>query len=267
MTSLPICVAGFLAGIFGSFAQIGTIFSFDPISPDLEKIDPIKGFQRLFSIKQLLEALRLIVKMVAVAWVCYALIRAEVIHSPEYLSIAPESIFGTYAHAATVIFFALIAVLGVFAAFDYGLQRWDFSKNVRLTKEEAKQEFKEREGDPQIKARIKSIQREVARRRMMQAVKKADVIITNPTHVAVALVYDRKKMSAPKVVAKGADLIAQQIKKVAAAAGVPMVENVPLARAIFKSVKVGQAVPRALYQAVAEVLAYVYRLKNKDFRG
>ena len=131
-----------------------------------------------------------------------------------------------------------------------------------MTKAEAKQEFKEREGDPQIKARIRSVQREIARRRMMEAVKKADVVVTNPTHIAVALKYERDSMSAPKVVAKGADFLAQKIKKIASDAGVPLVENVTLARAIHKSVKIGQVIPHNLYQAVAEVLAYVYRLRG-----
>ena len=152
----------------------------------------------------------------------------------------------------------------MFAAFDFILQRSEYNKKLRLTKQEAKQEHKEREGDPQIKARIRSVQREIARRRMMQAVKKADVIVTNPTHIAVALVYEKASMAAPKVVAKGADFLAQRIKKVAADAGVPLVENVPLARTLYKTVKMGQYVPRNLYQAVAEVLAYVYRLKKKE---
>ena len=134
---------------------------------------------------------------------------------------------------------------------------------MRVTKQEAKQEAKEQEGDPLIKARIRSVQREMARKRMMQAVKKADVIITNPTHIAIALQYEKDKMVAPRVVAKGADLLALKIKEIAAQANIPMVENVPLARAIFKSVKIGQIIPRNLFQAVAEVLAYVYKLKNK----
>ena len=132
-----------------------------------------------------------------------------------------------------------------------------------MTRQEAKQEAKEQEGDPLIKSRIRTIQREMARKRMMAAVKKADVIITNPTHIAIALSYDKDKMVAPRVVAKGADFMAEKIKKIAGEAGIPMVENVPLARAIFKSVKVGQVIPRNLFQAVAEVLAYVYKLKNK----
>jgi flagellar biosynthetic protein FlhB len=162
-----------------------------------------------------------------------------------------------------VIFLTLIGVLGIFAAIDFSIQRFQYNKSLRLTKAEAKQEHKEREGDPQIKARIRAIQRDMARKRMMNAVKKADVIITNPTHIAIAVVYDREKMMAPKVIAKGADFIAQRIKKVAAEAGIPLVENVPLARTLYKTVKTGQYVPRALYQAVAEVLAYVYRLKGK----
>jgi flagellar biosynthetic protein FlhB len=141
----------------------------------------------------------------------------------------------------------------------------EYSKNLRMTKQEAKQEHKEREGDPHIKARIRGIQRDMARKRMMQAVKKADVIVTNPTHIAIAIVYDKSDMAAPKVVAKGADFLAQKIKQIASEAGVPLVENVPLARTLYKSVKVGQYIPRALYQAVAEVLAYVYRLKRRDF--
>jgi flagellar biosynthesis protein FlhB len=130
-------------------------------------------------------------------------------------------------------------------------------------KQEAKQEFKEREGDPQLKARVRAVQRDMARKRMMDAVKKADAIITNPTHIAVAIVYDKDSMAAPKVVAKGADFLAERIKKIATEAGVPLVENVALARTLFKTVKVGKYIPRALYQAVADVLTYVYRLKGR----
>jgi flagellar biosynthetic protein FlhB len=143
------------------------------------------------------------------------------------------------------------------------MQKWDYNKQLRMTKQEAKEEYKEKEGDPQIKARVRAVQREMARKRMMEAVKKADAIVTNPTHIAVAIVYEKNSMAAPKVIAKGADFLAERIKKVAVEAGVPLVENVALARTLFKTVKVGQYVPRALYQAVADVLAYVYRLKGK----
>jgi flagellar biosynthesis protein FlhB len=260
---LPISVAGFVLGIAASFAQVGSIFSSDPISPDLSRIDPIQGFKRIFSTKQLVEGLKISIKLVLILLVAYALLKTELLQVPASLGDEPMTMLWRHGKVAKVVFLSLAGVLGVFAAIDYGFQKWEFTKKVRMTKQEAKQEHKEREGDPMIKARIRAVQREMARRRMMQAVKKADVIVTNPTHIAVALVYDKNKMLAPKVVAKGADFIAQKIKKVAAEAGIPMVENVPLARALYKSVKMGQYVPRTLYQAVAEVLAYVYRLKHR----
>jgi flagellar biosynthetic protein FlhB len=261
--SLPIGLAGFVIGIAGSFAQIGSIFSWDPIQPDMSKINPLSGAQRLFSGKQLVEGLRITLKTAVVFWVCYALIKHQIMISHTWMGTEPQSLLGAYGDAGKGVFLALIGVLAVFASIDFSLQRFQYNKSLRLTKQEAKQEHREREGDPQIKARIRAIQRDMARKRMMNAVKKADVIVTNPTHIAIAIVYDRENMMAPKVIAKGADFIAQRIKKVAADAGVPLVENVPLARTLYKTVKVGQYVPRALYQAVAEVLAYVYRLKGK----
>lgn len=263
LTALPVCLISFLLGIAGSFMQIGSIFSWEPITPDPEKINPIKGFQRLFSLRQVLDALRISFKMLVISLVSYFMIKAEVFKAPLLLLSEPATVLSAYGQVGKSLFLALLGILLFFSGIDFMIQRWEFSKNIRMTKQEAKQELKEREGDPQIKARIRSVQREIARRRMMQAVKKADVVVTNPTHLAVAIVYDKEKMFAPKVVAKGADFIAQKIKQIATDASVPLVENVPLARALYKSVKVGQSIPRALYQAVAEVLAYVFRLKNR----
>lgn len=193
------------------------------------------------------------------------IVKSKVITSPMYSLMDPGAILGGVSEIGIAVFIALISVLIVFAGFDFWLQRWDYGKNIRLTKKEQKQEHKEHEGDPMIKARIRSVQREMARKRMMDAVKTADVIVTNPTHIAVALSYSKENMSSPKVVAKGADFLAQKIKKLASEAGVPLVENVPLARALYKSVKVGQFIPRSMFKVVAEVLAYVYKLKNKRF--
>ncbi len=262
---LPVAAVGFVTSAIASFSQIGSIFTFEPLSPNFEKIDPIKGFQRLFSLKQVWEGLRLFLKIGIVTAIVYGLIKAEILVSPGRLELEPTAQMSIFAANGKSIFLSLLGVLGIFAGIDFFLQKREFNKGLRLTKQEAKEEAKERDGDPMIRARIRAIQRDMARKRMMQAVKKADVIVTNPTHFAVALVYDKDKMAAPKVVAKGADFLAQQIKKLAADAGVPTVENVPLARALYKSVKVGQYVPRQLYQAVAEVLAYVYRLKNSKF--
>jgi flagellar biosynthetic protein FlhB len=261
---LPVCVAGFVFGVISSFTQVGSIFSWDPVTPDFNKINPLAGLQRLISLRQGVESLRMVFKMVVICAVAYALVKTEVLRSPSYVGVEPTALAAVAGRAAKSIFLSLVGILAVFAAIDWSFQRREYDKNLRMTKQEAKQEFKEREGDPQIKARIRAVQREVARRRMMAAVKKADVIVTNPTHIAIAIQYDRASMNAPKVVAKGADFMAQKIKKIAADAGVPMVENVPLARTLYKTVKLNHPVPRALYQAVAEVLAYVYRLKNRS---
>lgn len=262
--SLPICAAGFVFGAIASFAQIGSIFSTDPLTPDFGKVNPLQGFKRLFSLKHLLDGARLTFKILVVLVVAYFLVRSEVLSSPNYLGGEPGTLMVLYGQVGKAIFLSLVGVLTLFSLADFGVQKLDYAKNLKMTKAEAKQEHKEREGDPQIRARIRAVQREVARRRMMQAVKKADVVVTNPTHIAVALVYDKSSMSAPKVVAKGADFLAQKIKQVAAEAGVPLVENVPLARTLYKTVKIGHGIPRALYQAVAEVLAHVYRLRRKD---
>ena len=213
--------------------------------------------------RNLVETARVVLKGIILCFVAYSILKSEIFKTPELIFRNPTAVFGVLGNAGKSLFFALCGILAVFAGVDLFFQKREFGKQVRVTKQEAKQESKDQEGDPMIKSRIRAIQREMARKRMMSAVKKADVIITNPTHIAIALAYEKDKMVAPRVVAKGADFMAEKIKKIAAEAGVPMVENVPLARAIFKSVKVGQIIPRNLFQAVAEVLAYVYKLKNK----
>ncbi len=262
---LPISAIGFLLGIAGHLSQIGFLFTSEPIMPDFEKINPLAGLKRLFSMRNLIETARVTIKGIILCFVAYSILKTAILHSPELIFKHPAAIFEVLGDTGKTLFLSLCGILAVFAGVDFYLQKRDFGKQVRVTKQEAKQEAKEQEGDPLVKARIRSVQREMARKRMMSAVKKADVIITNPTHIAIALQYEKDKMVAPRVVAKGADLMALRIKEIAAEAGVPMVENVPLARAIFKSVKIGQIIPRNLFQAVAEVLAYVYKLKNRRF--
>src|SRR3990170_1302085 len=154
-------------------------------------------------------------------------------------------------------------VILILAAIDLGYQKWQFAKNLRMTREEVKEEYKQQEGDPLIRSRVRSMQREMARKRMMADVPKADVVITNPTHLAVALAYKHGDMNAPKVVAKGAGIIAEKIKEIARSSNVTVVENKPLARTLYKIVKIGDEIPANLYKAVAEILAYVYKLKRK----
>ncbi|MCW3101406.1 MAG: Flagellar biosynthetic protein FlhB [Chthonomonadaceae bacterium] len=265
MIGLPIAAVGFFLGVAGHLSQIGFLFTSEPIMPDFEKINPLAGLKRLFSMKNLVETARVTIKGVILCFVAYSILKTAILQSPDLIFKHPMAIFDVVGTAGKSLFLSLCGILAVFAGVDLFLQKREFGKQVRVTKQEAKQEAKEQEGDPMVKARIRSIQREMARKRMMSAVKKADVIITNPTHIAIALSYEKDKMVAPRVVAKGADLMAQRIKQIAAEAGIPMVENVPLARAIFKSVKIGHVIPRNLFQAVAEVLAYVYKLKNRKF--
>ena len=262
MVGLPVSVAGFVFGVVGSFMQVGSIFTFEPLAPKFEKIDPLKGMMRFFSMQFFTDSLRVVFKVVVSVWVAYLLVKSEIFRSPEIMLTDPSQILSTLSQTSKTVFLALFAIFALFGAVDFWMQRQQWMKKVRLTRQEAKEEAKEREGSPQIKARVRAIQREMSRKRMMTAIRKADVIITNPTHIAIAIQYDTDKMMAPKVVGKGADFVAQKIKAIAAEAGIPTVENVPLARTLYKSVKVNQYIPRALYQAVAEVLAYVYRLRG-----
>lgn len=266
MVGLPVAAVGFILGVVGHLTQIGFIFTMDPLTPDLEKINPLAGLKRLFSGRNFIETGRVVLKGIILCFVAYSILKTAILKSPDLIFKDPTAIFDVLGQTGKTLFLSMCGVLAVFAGIDFMLQRREYGKQVKVTKQEAKQEAKEQEGDPMIKARIRSIQREAARKRMMQAVKKADVIITNPTHIAIALQYDKDKMVAPKVVAKGADLMAERIKQIAKENGVVIVENVPLARAMFKSVKIGQIVPRNLFQAVAEVLAYVYKLKNHKFQ-
>ena len=162
------------------------------------------------------------------------------------------------------LFFRIVLLLLIMALLDYAFQRWDYEKNLRMTRQQVKEEFKQQEGDPLITARIRNLQREMSRKRMMDDVSTADVIITNPTHVAVALKYDIENMQAPLVLAKGQRLVAERIKELGRQAGVPLVENKPLARALFKAVGIGDEIPEDLFKAVAQVLAFVFQLKQKD---
>lgn len=261
--SLPVCLVGFFLGILFSFFQIGSIFSLEPLSPDFKRLNPSQFLKKFISVKQLIDVLRIFLKIFSVSFVAFFLVKLEISSIPNYLGEDLIHVLLKYKTSSQKIFFYLIIVLFFYALLDFVFQKFEYNKSLRVTKKEAKKEHKEKEGDPQIKARIRSIQREIARKRMMQAVKKADVIITNPSHVAVALNYDKKLMTAPKVVAKGVDFLAQKIKQTAQTSGVPLVENVILARALYKTTKVGHVIPKELYQAVAEVLAYVYRLKKK----
>jgi flagellar biosynthetic protein FlhB len=262
----PLILMLLLLSIISTVIQVGFLYNEEAMDFNLEKLNPIAGFQRIFSLRSLVEGLKSILKLVLVCSVIYVIARQEIVLLPRLTFFTIEEIL---AYSGALII-KLLAALGVFmaviAAADYFFQRWDLEKQMKMTKQEIKEEHKSREGDPLIKARIRRIQREMAGKRMMKDVPKADVIVTNPTHIACALIYDPNTMAAPKLIAKGSGLIAEKIKEIARENGIPVMENKPLARAMFKTLKIGQTIPRELFTAVAQVLSYVYRLKKKAMR-
>lgn len=262
LIALPV----FFIPVFGAAAYVlqnGVMFTGKSLAPDINKINPVEGFKRIFSLNSVAELLKSLVKVFVLGFVVYQAVADEWRNMP-FLADAEVTTSLSYIGSVTLkIMWRTVWVLAAIAALDYLFQRWNFERSLRMTKEEVRQEARELEGDPLVKARIKSVQRELARRRMMQDVPSADVVVTNPTHLAVALKYDRNRASAPVVVAKGANLIAQKIRELAREHGVPVVENKPLARALYRDVEIGKAIPAALYRAVAELLAYVYRLKSR----
>lgn len=252
--------------VFGAVAyalQTGFAFSVKSLEPKFSKLNPLEGFKRLFSLNSLAELVKSVLKVSVLTYVVYASVASEWAQMPLLIDVDPSSFFAYTAKVTFRIMTRTIWVLAVIAVIDYAFQRWRHEQGLKMSREELKEESKEMEGDPMVKARIKSIQRELARKRMMAEVPKADVVVTNPTHIAVALKYDKTKGSAPVVVAKGAGHIAEKIKELAKKSGVPVIENKPLARSLFKLVEIGKEIPSNLYKAVAEILAYVYRLKGK----
>ena len=259
----PVLAAVLIGALVANYAQVGVLFTTEKIKPELSKIDPIQGFAKKFSLQTLNELLKSLLK---ISLVCYVVYR-EVTHVlPGFMPLMDQEPLQILFFAGTTAFWIFLKcaiLIAIMAAIDYAFQRWQFMKKMKMTKQEIKEEAKSTEGDPQVKGRIRSIQMAMARNRMMEEVPKADVVITNPTQLAIALRYDSTKMNAPLVVAKGAGLIAKRIKEIAAENRITIVEDKPLAQALFKAVKVDQAIPDNLFQAVAEVLAYVYGVRKK----
>jgi len=249
--------------ILSNLLQNGPVFSTEKIAPDPTRLDPIKGFGNLFSKQMLAQTIKSILKVALIGIVAFLEIKKALPRLLPLMDQEPWPILMFMARTAFWIFFKSAIVIAILAAADYGFQRWQFMEKMKMTKQELKDEARQTEGDPYVKGRIRSLQMEMARRRMMEEVPKADVVITNPTHLAVALRYDAAAMSAPQVVAKGAGIIAAKIKEIALENEVPVVEDKPLARALFKNVELEGFVPENLFQAVAEVLAYVYSLTGK----
>jgi flagellar biosynthetic protein FlhB len=264
MTVAPVFLFVVLAAVIFNVIQVGFMWAPSRIKPNLQKLNPLSGLKRLFSKRIFFELFKNIMKLVIVGAVSYITVAGEMDNL---------SRLGDMDTMATVIYLldvcfkifwrSVLAMLGL-ALLDWAFQKYTFEKDLKMSKQEVKDEFKQIEGDPHIKARIRSLQREAARKRMMGAVPQADVVITNPTHLAVALSYKPADMDAPKVVAKGANLVAQKIKDLAYEANVPVIEDKPLAQALYKSTEVGQSIPFELYEAVAGILAHIYRQNNRQ---
>ncbi len=261
---LPIGLSAVVIAVGINYIQVGPLYTTETLRPKFSKLNPINGFKRLFSTQGLVDLVKSCLKLVIVLYFAYSTIKSKVFL---LVGTAKLTVLQTGAMVWSIVFqvaLKVCAFLLILAIMDYIYQRWQLRKNLRMTKKEVKDEFKQVEGNPLIKNKIRQRQREIAQRRMMQEVPKADVIITNPTHLAIALKYEPGRMAAPTVIAKGEGYIAQKIREIAQANGVVLVENKPLAHAIYKTVKIGEAIPEKLYQAVAEVLAFVYRLKQKN---
>ncbi|MFQ5692170.1 MAG: flagellar biosynthesis protein FlhB [Nitrospinota bacterium] len=260
----PFFLATVVFALVANVAQVGLLLAPKALKPNFSAVSPRTGIKKLFSSQGLVELVKSLLKIGIVGWVAWWTFQEEFPKTLPLIHQTPRQILAFWGSVAFKIFLRASLVWIFLALLDFAYRKWKMEKDMRMTKQEVKDELKQREGDPQVKARVRGIQREQARRRMMTAVPEADVVVTNPTHLAVALAYKPGAMDAPKVVAKGADLIAEQIRVVAREHDVPVIRNRKLARDLYESVDVDQYVPVELYQAVAEVLAFVYRLRGKD---
>lgn len=261
---LPVLIGSFLVAFVGNVVQIGWKVTTKPLKPKLDRLNPIGGLKRMFSQEKVVELIKSILKVLAIAIVAYNEVKDRWLfilnlYDFEFMQ-AIVNIFDIVLDVGVKIS-VLFVIIGIA---DFGYQKWKHLHDLRMSKQEVKDEMKQSEGDPQVKGRIRQKMREGARRRMMQELPKADVVITNPTHFAVAIKYDKEKAEAPYVLAKGADYVAATIKEAAKEHKIEIVENKPLARMLYYNVEIGEQIPPELYQMVAEVLAYVYSVKNKE---
>lgn len=261
----PILGIMWLFSFASTLLQTGFLVNEEALSLKWERMNPVDGFKRIFSLRSVMEGIKAVIKVLMVGSIVAVILKSEMVVVPQVITFSINQMFVYVGDVFIKLFAGVGFFMLVLAGFDYFFQRWEIEKTMRMTKQEVKDEHKSREGDPLIRARIRRVQREIANRRMMDDVPKADVIITNPTHIAIALKYDETTV-APRLIAKGAGFIADKIKEIAREKNIPIVENKPLARTIYKTMKLGQIIPRELYTVVAEVLSYVFRLKKKGVR-
>lgn len=258
----PVLIAAFLCALVFNVLQVGFIFTSKAMAPKMERISMAAGFKRIFSKRTLMELLKSLVKITILGFVAYTEYERHMNEFPAFMAEDIEFSIASFADILFSVAFKLALALAIFAPFDYVFQRWKHNKDLMMTKQEIRDEYKLTEGNPQIKGKISQKQRQMSRMRMVQAIQNADVVITNPTHYAIALAYKEEKNKAPLIIAKGKDYLAQKIKEKAKECRVDIVQNKSLARSLYFFCEVGDEVPEDLYKAVAEVLAYVYNLKK-----
>lgn len=260
----PILIASAVIGILINFVQVGPMLNFKLIQPKVSKLNPIEGAKRLFSLKSVVELVKSLAKAAVIIGLTYIQIRNAV---PNMITLTEQGLYPGLLYIANLLFRIIVSVLIfyiILGVADYIYQRWEYMRNMKMTKQEVKDEYKEIEGNPEIKSKRRERQRQMSMNRMISAVEEADVVITNPTHIAVALQFELETMEAPVVVAKGEGFIAQKIKDVAREFEIEIVENKPLARALNAATEIGEEIPPDLYQAVAEVIAFIYRNNNRE---
>ena len=263
MIVLPIMLIGVVVAFLGDVAQVKWKPTGKPLKPKFSKLDPIKGFKRIFSMNSLIELVKSLLKIGLIILMCYSYMRDKVFLLFSLYDLPMMQAIALIGNTIIDLGIRISAVYIVLAAADFGYQKWKFHKDMMMSKQEVKDEYKNSEGDPQVKGQIKARMREASRRRMMQSLPQADVVITNPTHYAVAIKYDPAEREAPYVVAKGEGFLAQKIKEIAGEHDIKIVENKPVARTLYHNVEIGESIPPELYQVVAEILAFVYHLQGK----
>lgn len=263
----PLLLIALLTGLLISYSQVGFLFTLETLKPKFSKLNPFSGLKRMFSMRGIVELSKAVMKVSSITYVTYEYLNDKVYTVISLMDMDLMQIASFIGLTCIDLAIRICVVLIILGVFDFAYQWWEYEKNLKMTKQEVKEEYKQIEGNPEIKSKIRQKQRQMSMRRMMQEIPKADVIITNPTHFACALKYDANVSAAPLLLAKGQDYIAFRIKEIAKENRIEIVENKPLARAIFETVEIGQGIPPELYQAVAEVLAFVYSLKGKAKTG
>jgi len=263
LCALPVMGVLMVGGVAVNLLQVGVVFTVKPLIPKPERLNPVTGFQKFVTLRSFVELIKSVLKLAFVTWVVWLTVRSRADVLASLMHTTPQGLVPALGGLIATVWWRIGLVMLVLGILDYGFQRWQYERDLMMTVQEARQEAKELEGDPRIKARIRHIQRQIAMQRMMREVPTADVVITNPTTYAVALRYDVSTMTAPVVVAKGARLVAERIHDIAVEHTVPIVRKPELARTLYRTIDLGRPVPEKLFRAVAEVLAYVYEIDRR----